>query len=202
MNFPSPLQTRLLTGAAITPYLQDLARLRIAVFREWPYLYDGDIDHEQAYLARLSRSPKAGLVLASDGDMPVGCATALPMVDAGEAVAAPFRAAGIDPGGIFYFGESVLLPAYRGRGTGAAFFAGREAHARAVSECGLAVFCGVIRPAEHPLRPAEATTPEHLWRRMGYAPIPGMVCVMRWKQVDGPDEVENRLAFWSRSLRE
>ena len=32
-----------LTGAAIEPALPDIARLRIAVFRDFPYLYDGSL---------------------------------------------------------------------------------------------------------------------------------------------------------------
>ena len=32
-----------LTGAALTEALDDVARLRIAVFRDWPYLYDGTL---------------------------------------------------------------------------------------------------------------------------------------------------------------
>ena len=39
-----------LTGAAITPYLPTLARLRISVFRDWPYLYDGATSYEGEYL--------------------------------------------------------------------------------------------------------------------------------------------------------
>jgi hypothetical protein len=30
------------TGAGILPHLDAVARLRMAVFRDWPYLYDGD----------------------------------------------------------------------------------------------------------------------------------------------------------------
>ena len=30
------------TGSDIAPHVEDLARLRIEVFREFPYLYDGD----------------------------------------------------------------------------------------------------------------------------------------------------------------
>ena len=39
-----------LTGAAIIPALPALARLRITVFRDWPYLYDGAMTYEQGYL--------------------------------------------------------------------------------------------------------------------------------------------------------
>jgi hypothetical protein len=36
-----------LVGAALARGLPALARLRIAVFRSWPYLYDGTLEHEQ-----------------------------------------------------------------------------------------------------------------------------------------------------------
>ena len=35
------------TGADLKRTLDDLARLRIEVFRDWPYLYDGDLDYER-----------------------------------------------------------------------------------------------------------------------------------------------------------
>ncbi len=31
-----------LSGSQIAPYIDELAQLRITVFREFPYLYDGD----------------------------------------------------------------------------------------------------------------------------------------------------------------
>jgi hypothetical protein len=46
------LDVRVLTGrdAALVERVQDLAQLRITVFREFPYLYDGDLAYEQNYL--------------------------------------------------------------------------------------------------------------------------------------------------------
>jgi hypothetical protein len=53
-----------LTGAAIAPAIPDLARLRIAVFAEWPYLYDGDIGYEEEYLREFAGAEDAVLVAA------------------------------------------------------------------------------------------------------------------------------------------
>ena len=39
-----------LTGEALDAALDDVAKLRIKVFRAWPYLYDGDLDYERNYL--------------------------------------------------------------------------------------------------------------------------------------------------------
>ena len=56
-----------LTGAAFEAALDDVARLRIEVFRHWPYLYDGDMDYERRYLSRYCGSGGAVLVGAFDG---------------------------------------------------------------------------------------------------------------------------------------
>ncbi len=183
------------------PYLPALARLRIAVFREWPYLYDGVLDAERVYLSELAQSPRGGMAVAFDGAEPVGCSTCLPLVEAEAAVRAPFLAAGLDPARYFYFGESVLLAHYRGQGIGVAFFAAREAHARESSDAEFACFCAVERPAGHNLRP-EGTVPlDAFWRRRGYTHHPELACTMRWKQVDSADKVANRLSFWIKPLR-
>src|SRR5690606_6621356 len=114
-------------GAAVRPHLEALAGLRIAVFREWPYLYQGDLDYEAGYLAAYAKSAGSVFVLAFDGDQVVGAATGIPMADETEAFLKPVRERGIAPERMFYFGESVLLPAYRGQGIGNRFFDGREA---------------------------------------------------------------------------
>lgn len=189
-------------GEAMRPYLPALARLRMAVFRDWPYLYDGSADNEARYLAGFADCPRAGLAVAFDGDTPVGCSSCLPLADEDDAVRAPFLARGWDPARFFYLGESVLLPAYRGQGVGVAFFTEREAHARAVSACDYACFCAVRRPADHPLRPVGATPLDAFWRRRGYTAYPDLACTMAWTQVDTGRNVPNRLSFWLKPLRE
>ena len=188
-------------GADTAHVLPALARLRIEVFRAWPYLYDGAPADEQAYLRHLAASPSAGLVVAFDGEEPVGCATCQKLAEASESISRPFRDRGLDPARFFYFGESVLRPRYRGQGIGVAFFEAREAHARAVSDCDFATFCAVVRPAEHPLRPAGDAGLTEFWRHRGFTPYPDLACTMEWKQMDAPGEVENRLSFWIKPLR-
>ena len=45
------LTTKRCSAGEIQAHVDELAALRIRVFRDFPYLYDGDLDYERAYLA-------------------------------------------------------------------------------------------------------------------------------------------------------
>ncbi|PYF10366.1 acetyltransferase (GNAT) family protein [Rhodobacter viridis] len=193
------MQTRVLTGPALDAALEDVARLRIAVFRDWPYLYEGSLDYERRYLESYRTSPGAVVVGAFDGPRLVGAATGTPLEDHAEDFAAPFAATGLALTAVFYCAESVLLPEYRGRGLGHAFFDAREAHARALGRSHSA-FCAVIRPADHPLKPGTYRPLDAFWRKRGYAPLPGVIAHFRWTDVGAAGETEKPLQFWGKPL--
>ena len=60
-------------------YLPDLAQLRIRVFRDFPYLYDGTVAYEEKYLETYTRCAESIVVLVLDGSKVVGATTGLPM---------------------------------------------------------------------------------------------------------------------------
>ncbi len=189
-----------LTGSSLLPFLTELARLRITVFRDWPYLYEGDEAYERQYLATYAHSSSAAVIIARVGGDIIGASTCLSMQEASAAVRQPFRDRGLDVSRFFYFGESVLIPAFRGRGLGVAFFAAREGHAQAVSGADYTSFCAVQRPAEHPLKPPDAVTLDRFWRKRGYQRCPGLVCQMTWcDHGDAADSVHD-LTFWMKSI--
>ena len=188
-----------LSGAALRPHLDDVATLRIAVFRDWPYLYDGDIGYERDYLAAYAQSPNSVVVLARDGDRIVGASTGIPLAEDSAEFQAPFLARGIDAGSVFYCGESVLLPGYRGRGVGHAFFDAREAHARALGGFTHTAFAAVDRDEDDPRKPAGHRGNEAFWRKRGYVRQPGMSMRLHWNEV-GVGEVGHPLTFWLRPL--
>lgn len=195
-----PVTTRTLTGAAAWAVFDDLARLRIAVFREFPYLYDGDAEYERRYLAPYAEAAGGVIVVAEEEDgRIVGAATGLPLVAETPEVIAPFTAAGIDPATVFYLGESVLLPAWRGQGLGHAFFDGREAQARALG-LPLAAFCAVQRPPDHPRRPAGYRPLDAFWRKRGYEKRTDLTTTFSWQDVDETAESAKPMTFWLRRL--
>ena len=196
------MAVRILTsvGEAVRPHLQALARLRIAVFRDYPYLYDGDMAYEQRYLEAYARSRRSVFVLALDGDDVVGCSTGIPWVDEIPAIQQPFVERSLVLGEVFYFGESVLLPAYRGQGIGHRFFDARERHAHAFPGYRCTAFCAVERAANDPRRPAGYRSNDAFWTGRGYLRQDNMFCTLDWTETGALEPSTHRLRFWMRPL--
>lgn len=195
------MQIKIVQGKAVTPYIADLAGLRTTVFRAFPYLYEGSEDYEASYLATYAQSPESLFVLALDGEKIVGASTGVPMTDASDVFKAPFVAAGIDPQKVFYFGESVLLSTYRGRGLGVRFFEEREAYARQLGRFDWCAFCAVERPRDHPLRPADYVPLNDFWGKRGYMHRADLNTMLAWQDIGEADETEKPMSFWLKPVR-
>lgn len=180
-------------------HIDALAQLRIDIFRAWPYLYEGDHAYEANYLNTYVQADGAFLAGAFDRDKLVGACTAAPIGEHDEAFAAPLQRAGYDLKFMFYFGESVLLPAYRGQSVGAQFMALREGEAR---RQGFAhtVFCAVERPTDHPMKPDDYQPLDGFWQRHGYERLADVKTRFAWRDVGDDTETDKPMRYWLKSL--
>ena len=200
MATTTDLRLETLTGrAGIASAIDDLARLRIEVFRDWPYLYQGSAAYEAEYLSAFAASEGAVLVAAYDGDALVGASTGLPLAHEHADFSAPLAEAGYELDRVFYCAESVLLPECRGRGAYRAFFERREHHARDLG-FSMAVFCGVLRPDDHPARPEDYEPLDPIWRRFGYRELEGAVARYSWTDVGDTEETAKPMQYWIKEL--
>lgn len=187
------------TGKAISSVVDDLARLRVAVFREFPYLYEGSLEYEQKYLQTYAQGLDNVVVAARDGVQVVGASTAMPLVLESEEVVQPFVALGYALEPIFYFGESVLLPEYRGQGLGVRFFEERENHALERGYT-LATFCAVQRPLEHPRCPPDYVPLDSFWNKRGFEKHPELHTTFEWQDLDESSPSSKPMIFWTKKL--
>ena len=74
-------------GAAIRPYVRDVAALRLEGFRAFPYLYEGTLAYEESYLAAYADAPRSMLIRVLAGGQLAAVATATPLCSSSEIVA-------------------------------------------------------------------------------------------------------------------
>lgn len=198
----TPPEIRTLTGRDpdLRGYIPDLARLRIEVFKAFPYLYDGSAAYEEAYLETYLRCEESVVILAIDRERVIGASTGLPLEAETLEFQKPFLENGYDPRRIFYCAESVLLPEYRGQGIYGHFFKGREGHARRLARFDLSAFCCVSRQDNHPLKPESYAPLDPIWNRFGYVRHQELETGYHWKDVDQAVETEKRMVFWLKNI--
>lgn len=187
------------TGSDALPYIEDLGRLRITVFAEFPYLYNGDMAYEREYLQTFFEARQSVLVLAMHEDAIIGASAGLPLAEETDNIKRPFIERGIDVSKVFYFSESVLLPQWRGHGLGHVFMDERERWARA-NGYQMACFCAVVRPQDHPRCPANYRPLDDFWQKRGFQKAADMLCYIAWQDWDETQESEKPLQFWVKSL--
>ncbi len=197
MAWQSGIGVKAVVGSDAAPYLPALAELR--VFREFPYLYEGDEDAERAYLQTYMGSKELLLVLVLDNDRIVGASSALPLRDETEEIRAPFERSRMDVSTFLYLGESVLESQYRGQGIGARLFEFREAYARAL---GLTwtTFCAVERMANDFRRPPAYRPLDDFWHRRGYEKHPELSTTMFWHEIEQSQATAQKMIFWLKRL--
>lgn len=189
-----------LKGVDIASIFDELAALRIAVFRDYPYLYHGSVPYEKEYLRIYSQSERSFLAAIYYQGTLVGATTCLPLSEEMEELKKPFLKNSFEPSRIFYFGESIILKEHRGRGFGHLFFDEREAHAKSFGTYTHTCFCSVDRGTSHPLLPADYRNNEAFWSKRGYQQMPALQTTMDWLDVGESHSTSKTMIFWMKGI--
>ena len=187
-------------GKEIIEFTADFAELRITVFREFPYLYEGNFEYEKKYIQTYTNASEAMLFAVYDNGKMIGATTCLPLKDEIEEIRQPFLQNEIDINKVFYFGESLLLKEYRGQGLGHRFFDEREKHAKSFQKYSICAFCAVEREKEHPLIPKDYQPHDVFWTKRGYALNKELNCQMSWLDIEQPAPTIKKLLFWTKNI--
>lgn len=188
-----------LKGQKALPFISDLAQLRIKIFREYPYLYEGDVEYENNYLRTYVDCSESFIVLVKDKERVVGVSTAVPLQFEMAECKKPFLDHGMVITEIFYLGESVLLPEYRGQGIYKSFFKERESAAREYGAKTTA-FCAVERSEQDLRKPKDYVPLDTIWRHFGYEKHPELCAYFEWKEIGEKAQSPKPMHFWLKRL--
>ncbi len=178
----------------------DLASLRLKVFFDFPYLYEGSQEYEMKYLETYFKAQHSFIFLVEDNQSIVGASTGIWAQEEEESFRKPFLLNGMNPETIFYLGESVLLPKYRGMGLGRVFFQEREAFARTLPSIQTLSFCAVERPQSHVLKPQDYRPLNTFWESVGFRKEDKLTTEYEWQDRGENQVTKKTMQYWTKRL--
>lgn len=199
MNHIKAISEQLLTGAAIADALDDMATLRLDIFPEYPYLYQGRREDELKYLGTYAEAPDTCIILAYDGDTVIGAVAGMPLIHEGAQMLEAFAGTTSPLNEIYYVGELLFRPAYRNCGLGQKLLARLESQIRSLGRYGTLTCATVERPDDHPLRPRDYIPITKFLARTGFVRLPGLTTHFTWRETDSIVR-DHPMQFWSKEL--
>ena len=190
---------KILSGPEIEASLDDLVTLRLEIFREYPYLYEGEREDELRYLRMYAEKPGAVVMLVQDSGEIAGAVTGIPLEHEDLKLIEGFAGTDCPLNEIYYVGEMLLYPAYRSRGLGLRLMAQVEEHVRSFGKYRYLTCATVIRHDDHPLRPASFVPIDRFLARTGFNPLSGVGTSFAWAETDGIKR-EHPMRFWIKAL--
>lgn len=178
------------------PFIDDVANLRISIFREYPYLYEGNVAYEKNYLEKFVRSKDSIFVIAFDGQDVIGALTGLPLSEEEPNIQEPWLKHNFDISSTYYFSEALIYEKYRGQGLGIKMF--DIAEKWATKKYNHLTLASVIRKDNHPLKPINYHKIDAFWEKLGYQKEENIICKILWKEINAEQESNKPLIFWSK----
>ena len=191
---------QLLTGSAVEESLDDIASLRISIFREFPYLYDGRREDESRYLQVYANAPDTIVITVSDSGKIIGAATGIPLRHEHQELVEPFAGSDYSLDEIYYVGELLFYPEYRNRGLGLRLVERMEEQVRSLESYRYLTCATVVRSNDHPLRPAAYRPINRFLAVAGFYPLPEMMTEFSWLETDGITH-GHPMNFWLKELQ-
>ena len=201
--------TQLFTGPEILPHIDALAKLRIQIFREYPYIYDGDMAYEQHYLNKFVSAKDSFIAVLFESEKQqnpqkdnkvIGALTGLPLSLEDTHLKKPWRDGQQKIENIYYFSEILLLPEYRGKGLGRKLFEQGEAWVADKKSFAYFTLATVIRPNDHQLRPTGYQSLDPFWQRLGYQPRYDLIATIPWQDLNEAQESHKPMLFWEKPV--
>ena len=184
---------QIIRGPEIENHIDDLGRFRIKIFREYPYLYDGNIEFERVYLDPYSRNPESLLLILQDARGIIGACTGTPLTGEDNDFQNAFVGENKDE--IYYIGAVILRADSRGQKLGSRLLS------TALSLIDMKRFkktslCTVDRGLNHPRRPGNYCPPDYLWEKYGFVKSTNLLAYLAWTDIGQKIETQKPMNIW------
>jgi len=190
----------ILKGNEVIAYLPKLAELRLSFYREYPYLYEGNLADEENYLSLYANSENSLLAVAKNGEEVVAAVTGIPLLESAEENIKLFAQKGIPAEHLFYLGEIVLSQEYQKSGVQQELYQQFEKAVIGLKRYDAIVVCEIERGSEDSKRVSSALSSEVCWEGRGFTRQPEWSTHYTWKDVGDVETTHHLMVFWGKGL--
>ena len=196
------MQFLVLKNLEIERYLEEVIKLRVEVFREYPYLYDGNLEYEKEYFKDFVKDSTARVILVKDGFEVVAVATSIALSNAHlcDDIHKPFIEKGYDVERFYYYGEIMIDKNYRNKGISKQIYGLRE---KEVLSLGFDRLCFATILKDSDKMPQDYFDPAEMWKSMRFDEHLDMQVECSWPKIqyDGSTrEQVSKLNFWVKKI--
>ncbi len=195
------IEIKVLKGSEILPYIHQVAQLRITIFREFPYLYEGTVSSEEKYLKMYSRTKNSTFIIALDHEKVIGVVTGVPVAESMDEIKALFHEKKIPTDGVYYLGDIVLLKEYRKRKIGRDLFKAFEKSVRSTGKYQTMALCEIDRSRTNLKKPADYIPLETFWTRQGFIKHPNLIAHFSYQEIGNEEMTLHPMIFWTKELK-
>lgn len=191
---------QLVKGKELLANIAELAKLRLKIFREYPYLYEGDSASEESYLSLFASSSDAFFIVAKGESQLVGAISGIPLDFAQKEIRDAFCQSTIESGGYYALCDILVLKEHRNRKIGSILYKEFENQLLKMKRYTKLVLWQIVRAQDDPRRPNDYFSLDDFWRKKGFIKHPELVCYIPWKEVSDEKAISHRFEFWVKEM--
>ena len=181
-------------GTETAPYIQDIVKLCNAIYREPPYLYNGDDEEYTAYIESLSQANDVVICLVFDGEKAVGLSIGRPLIQTRGPYKETLVEHGYDLNQFFYLGEFGLLSGYRDCRIEEAMYLEIEKAAFVDGAFDMICVWDIVDPNQ--FSSDTCFVEDYFWKKLGFVQHPELNFQIVWINI-GDTQESSHLAVYS-----
>lgn len=191
-------------GVKLKKYIDTVSMLRIKIFKEFPYLYEGELNYERSYLEGYCQDPYSMLAVALINGNVVGVSTGIPLLSSSTIISDAkkvFSQKNVDINDYYYYGEVMILPEFRGQGIIKKLYSAQDELIKTWGFNHVSILT-VVRENNHPLKPRGYKSSDKMWRYLGFIRN-NLTIQYSWPTLQPDNSVKdtiNTLEFWTKSF--
>jgi len=174
-----------LKGSQIKSIEKSFADLRITIFREYPYLYEGDLSTEKHYFDMFGDNTIC--ITAKDGAAIIGISIGTPLQEVLKRFLEPLTEAHINVKRMFYLADLLVLKSYRGQRIGHALYELFEKEVQKTGQFSTIIVREISKSPDDPKKPSDYHSLDFFWNKRGFKKIDGISQQDKWKAIGDED---------------